>query len=386
MLNLSKLFSSSSANGEDFITQLTLTSAQEAAIEDAREEIRECLRQTLPGNLELLGAMQDAQAPKPRFFTQGSHAYQTLNAPAYASQQADIDDGAYLPVGFVSQADRPSTAVDVFFAAVEMSLSPFCEKKGWKLITEKDTCSRVEISTWAHVDIPLYAIPDDEFKSITAKSMAMDYSIALEEAAIRAELDVWEKVPTEHVLLADRKKGWRASDPRPLKKWFNEAVAEKGIQLRRVVRYLKAYRDWKWPDGGSPSSVLLMAAAVPLFERIEGRDDLALLNVLDRLPEALRAGVLHPANPADPVESLTGWLGEEKVETAAVRFAEFARLLRAAVNSSNPDNAITALRNEFGERFPMRPDLAKVVALSDEIDAVPAKLQPSPIIVKTDAA
>jgi len=32
---------------------------------------------------------------QPRFFTQGSWAYKTLNAPAQNPQQADLDDGAY---------------------------------------------------------------------------------------------------------------------------------------------------------------------------------------------------------------------------------------------------------------------------------------------------
>jgi hypothetical protein len=56
------------------------------------------------------------------------------------------------------------------------------------------------------------------------------------------------------------------------------------------VRYLKAYRDWTWPSGG-PSSILLMAAAAPLFFKQDRRDDQALLEVVNGLPAVLRNGV-----------------------------------------------------------------------------------------------
>lgn len=42
---------------------------------------------------------------------------------------------------------------------------------------------------------------------------------------------------------------------------------------------------------GGPSSILLMAAAAPLFESRDRRDNLALLGLLDNLPGALRQGV-----------------------------------------------------------------------------------------------
>lgn len=61
------------------------------------------------------------------------------------------------------------------------------------------------------------------------------------------------------------------SDPRPVKEWFVDQVETKGVQLRRVVRYIKAYRDWIWKSGG-PSSILLMAAAAPLFVKQDRRD------------------------------------------------------------------------------------------------------------------
>ncbi|MFP3534269.1 hypothetical protein SB763_33485, partial [Burkholderia sp. SIMBA_042] len=87
-------------------------------------------------------------------FTQGSWAYKTLNSPAQRPQQADVDDGCYLPLSFVSQTKRPSTATTVFFAAAEEALKPLVEEKGWKLVTDKPTCIRIIIASYAHIDIP----------------------------------------------------------------------------------------------------------------------------------------------------------------------------------------------------------------------------------------
>ena len=63
-----------------------------------------------------------------------------------------------------------------------------------------------------------------------------------------------------------------------------------------------------------------MAAAVPLFEKRDRRDDLALLDVVAALPAKLRDGV---NNPVDDSESLTKRLGKERVEEAARQFEAF---------------------------------------------------------------
>lgn len=73
---------------------------------------------------------------------------------------------------------------------------------------------------------------------------------------------LWTALPADKVLLAHRECNWMPSDPRPVKEWFLGEVEAKGEQFRRVVRYLKAFRDWRWASGG-PASILLMAAAAP---------------------------------------------------------------------------------------------------------------------------
>ncbi|MNK11144.1 Cyclic AMP-GMP synthase [compost metagenome] len=378
MLDLSSLFYTTNGNTDAFLDKLELTPNQRRMIESAKNDVRQCLRSEMPKILKEQG--YEKNSPQPRFFTQGSWAYKTLNSPAHSNQQADIDDGAYLPLSFLNQTSRPSVASSIYFAAAEQCLGKLAEDKGWTLITDKDTCVRLEIAAFAHIDIPLYAIPDQEFQTLLKAQTTYGFD-SIEDAIRHAERDAWTALPRGSVLLAHRVDGWKESDPRPIKAWFNDEVEMRGIQLRRIIRFLKAFRDWQWESGG-PSSILLMAAAVPLFEKRDRRDDLALLDVLAGLPAALRKGVVCPV---DEDESLTDRLGPEKVEAAAKKFEELEQYLRGAVHAGNATQACAWLRQKFGDRFPNRPEDVREVSVAATISAAPAMAGSSELVGRTKA-
>lgn len=377
MLNLSALFFTTVDNDACMHDQLDLDASQRTSIASARAEVRNCLRTGIPKVLQDEGYTEDV--PQPRFFTQGSWAYKTLNAPARQPQQADVDDGCYLPLSFVSQTSRPSIAATVFFAAAEDALRELVDEHGWTLITDKPTCIRIVISAKAHIDIPLYAIPDDEFETLVKATARHGYMVL--DEALKRENDAWTALPSDKVLLAHRDEDWVVSDPRPVKEWILGEIEAKGEQLRRVVRYLKAFRDWKWSSGG-PASILLMAAAAPLFEKRDRRDDLALLDVVALLPAKLRAGV---NNPVDDTESLTVRLGKTGVEEAAQAFEDLEVMLRGAIAATSESQACVWMRNEFGPRFPNEPDRIKSASVAATIAAAPAATGPSELVGRTKA-
>jgi hypothetical protein len=379
MLNLSALFFTTVDDESCMHDELDLTPEQRAWIASVRTEVRDCLRTGIPRVLRANGYTDSV--PQPRFFTQGSWAYKTLNSPAQRPQQADIDDGCYLPLSFVTQTERPSVAATVFFAAAEEALKMLVKERQWKLVTEKPTCIRIEIATYAHIDIPLYAIPDEEFDTLAKASMQRYGYDSLTEAVNMAERDAWTALAVGKVLLAHRECDWKSSDPRPVKDWFLGEVEANGEQFRRIVRYLKAFRDWRWPSGG-PASILLMAASAPLFEKRDRRDDLALLDVVAGLPLRLRAGV---DNPTDEAESLTKRLGSAGVEEAAKAFEEFEKTLRAATDAGSPSQACIWMQGEFGTRFPYEPSRVKVVSVAATITAAPAEAGPSELVGRTKA-
>lgn len=380
MFNLSPLFNTSE-NEKSLLQALELTPREKLLISAAKEDVRACLRSGIPRVLRDQG--YQGAVPKPRFFTQGSWAYKTLNSPAHMPpQQSDVDDGAYLPISFLKGTKRPSTASTIFFAAAEAALAELVETKkneGWKLVTDKPTCIRIEISKTAHIDIPLYSIPDDEYVTLEKAAFRYGYDSLL-DAVNERKADSWTSLPTDEVLLAHREENWVMSDPRPVKDWFIDQV-DGQEQLRRVVRYLKAFRDWQWKTKG-PSSILLMAAAAPLYVKMDRRDDMALLEVLKGLPAALRAGV---NNPVDETESLTGRMTDDEIEDAAKKFEDFERHLNGAVHAKDSVTACEWMVKMFGPRFPNEPSRIKTVSVAATVAAVPAQSAASELVGRTKA-
>lgn len=330
-----------------FLDELNLAPDELAEIDGARKDIREALKANLPRVLREKGL--EGEVCEPRFYIQGSRAYKTLNSPCTTPpQQSDIDDGVYLPLSVMREENSPKLAITLFFDAVIDVLQPMCAGRGWST-QSKDTCVRVTISPHAHIDLPLYVIPDTLFLLIKAGMERRGHAVF--DSAINSERDTWKTLPADKILLADRKQGWRKSDPMAMKDWFKRECREKGDQLIRVVRYLKAFRDKQWDKDG-PSSILLMAAACPLFEYFDKRDDRALLNVVKGIPDALRKGVM---SPIDPESSLTAHMSKEAIADAIELFQVFANHLEGAIEATDAQTAYHWLHNMLGDRFPNAP-------------------------------
>lgn len=380
MLNLSALFFTT-LDQPHFHDELDLTTEEKTFISKAKTDVRNALRRNLSESisLELRKHGLPSQTIEPKFYIQGSWAYKTLNRPCQTPpQQSDLDDGVYLPMSIVKGQGRPSVASALFFEAAELALSPLARENNWEVI-KKPTCIRIEISDFAHIDIPLYAIPDDEFLVLRASMEARNSAVF--DSVKGSVPDRWAALPTDKVLLAHRTENWLKSDPRAMNDWFVQEVEDKGIQFRRIVRYLKAFRDMQWPVRG-PSSILLMAASAMIFEGRHARDDLALVDVLEKLPGVLREGVV---SPIDDEIYLTDALTADDLEDAALKYEEFHKYLRAAINCSNQEQACVWVGQMLGKRFPIRPDL--IVAATAASVVTSAAAEPGPLeLAKTTKA
>lgn len=361
-----------------FLDELDLSPEQLGEIDGARKEIRVALKANLSNVLRDKGLEGDIC--QPRFYIQGSRAYKTLNSPCITPpQQSDIDDGVYLPLSVMREKSSPKLAIELFFEAVTEVLKPICDSKGWRT-ESKITCVRVTISEYAHIDLPLYVIPDTRFMLLKAGLEGIEGRAF--DSAMNAEQQTWKTLPSDQILLADREQGWRKSDPMAMKDWFKSEVEGKD-QLVRVVRYLKAFRDKQWEEKG-PSSILLMAIACPLYERFEKRDDRALLHIVKGIPAALQAGV---ASPIDPESSLTEHMSKESIAEAVERFETFARYLEGAIEATDSQVACNWLLEMLGHRLPNDPDRMKpnTEALPSFIAAIPPLAGPSEPVKRTKA-
>ena len=80
MLNLSALFYTEAEFEPCLFGNLNLRDNDRKNIADAKNEVRMALRDGIPRVYAAEG--HPGKVPQPRFFTQGSWAYKTLNAPA----------------------------------------------------------------------------------------------------------------------------------------------------------------------------------------------------------------------------------------------------------------------------------------------------------------
>src|SRR5690554_7408357 len=238
MRNLSPLFS---GNKNKFLGNLNLTESQKYSIKEAKIKIREHLRS---GITQIIKKEQGIDL-SPRFLSQGSAVYKTRNQPCtIPPQQIDHDLGCYLPLSFHEETRHPSIAAEVFFNVVDSLLEGIIETEKWQGFESKDTCSRVIVNKQIHIDVPLYSIPDNEFGLIKESAAQRNFSMDSMSMESLSE-DEWEIIKNR-VLLAHREMDWIPSDPRKLNQYFKYIFENKGEQLRRICRYLKAWRDYKW--------------------------------------------------------------------------------------------------------------------------------------------
>lgn len=310
--------------------------------------------------VELIGAMTpEAKAQfmrlTPRFWTQGSFKYDTLNLPYITPpQEMDIDDGAYLPMVLFQ---KPIIGHKLLLLLVDTALKSLVqENQGWEF-EAKRTCGRIKIpSLHTHIDVPMYAIPEQQFLQ---KQATLESSDKLYESISRrtndAEKKGYSKLDKNSVNLAIRQgsEKWMLSDPQIVEDWFKDCCERIGQELRLVCRFLKAWRDVQWAHGGGPSSICLMAAAVDVLDthphnRLNLGDTMKL--VASHLPGVFESGVESPDDtdekPLFPSKSSHG--EQERAIVTALR--NLHERLLAAENACTADQAIQFLAGMYGNR------------------------------------
>ena len=398
-LNAHKVFIGTTSR-TGYIDALKLREHRQRSLRDARDQIRQALRegmrgwQTIAKSQELVERRHVAfasQLPplRPRFRMQGSSVYHTLNDPAHKPpQEVDYDDGVFLPTSFVNGNGKlqPLMAAKGYFMLVETILKPLCKQNGWRLITSKRTCVRVCIDAEAHIDLPLYAIPNEEFVLLVeaTASALMAKGIDPTDSDIIAE-DVYKNLREDRIMLAIRDTGWIESDPRKMEDWFLAAIEEHGEVVRRLCRYLKGWRDYVWRNGG-PSSITLMACVIAILDELNGdllenRDDLALQAVAGRLEDLFSSPIQNPVLPDQKLDE--SWSPMERLE-----FKASAASLRVSIdgvldNTFHKELALSQLREAFGDRIPDDEFLIEIDSTEREILAYEPVKVAAPFVPRT---
>lgn len=370
MLKLHKLFLNA-GHALSFDEVIEPTPTQWQTLVDAKNAIRDHLRASLRAASTQLLCM-DRQIG-PRFRSQGSCVYRTLIQPAHTGQEMDWDFGVYLPVEIMDA--RPKTAAKTYFDLAEVTLDDLCKKRRWSLDRTKKSCVRVNITPWAHIDVPLYAVPASEFHTIQerARTTAQLYggtrdSKMLSESADFAEMPepFWQMI--EGVHLATRAGEWIKTDPEEVARWYNDRLEHHGEQLRRICRYVKGWRDYYWPNCDGPSSVSLMILVARNFVPRLRRDDLALEDAARAIYEGIGQDIYEPVidggdadfNRLDATQRKLG-------KTLAKDLLDQLWNSRHYGSLNLAQDAIRNVRGQFGNRI---ADDASFIELDDSADLV----------------
>ena len=98
--------------------------------------------------------------------------------------------------------------------------------------------------------------------------------------------------------LAHKSNGWIESDPKAFTEWFQSYVNEKGQQIRRMVKYLKAWKDYKNIDIKGMAITILVCNN---FSITESRDDITLLDTVTNIIDTLEDD-FHCYKPVTPTD------------------------------------------------------------------------------------
>lgn len=290
----------------------------------------------------------------PRFWTQGSFQYDTLNRPFQPGQEMDIDDGTYMPMPIFES--EPKIGHSLLVLLVDASLkSLVAENYGWKF-EAKQTCGRIKIEAEkTHIDVPMYAIPKDEFvkKQVALKANRSLFESVNCEANDSDDTNSYE-VDSENVNLALREgeRKWVNSDPKIVEDWFNDSCGRIGKHLRKVCRFMKAWRDAQW-DVGGPSSISLMAATVNILDRVSHESsDLGetMKIVAKNLPDEFARGVESPDDTDEkPLFPPSSEHGRREMDIMS-KLECLPSILSSAESADSKSEALKKINMAFGNR------------------------------------
>jgi hypothetical protein len=306
-----------------FYDAIKISDAKLDNLRSSRNAIRDRIKKSFIDN---------NRKPIPEFKMQGSYVMNTIINPL--DGEYDLDDGVYLKnldTNDKSKWPTPDTVHKWIYDAVDGYTSdPPIDKR---------TCVRVVYAGEYHVDLPIYA----EY---------LGNNLHAEKG----------------------ERGWHESDPQALVKWFKTAIDQHGDQLRRMVRYFKAWADYNSKGGTLPCSLILTVLIVESYVAYE-RDDACFGQLSASIHERLLYSSSVP-NPKDQSEDLYERYDESQKEYIVDTFKRLRSSARAALATESRKESCNKWRDEFGSRW-VNCDLVK--------DEDKPRQSKAPSILKDDA-
>lgn len=262
--------------------------------------------------------------PPIEFRVQGSFTMETIIRPL--NGEFDIDIGIYFKFSTSNRNEWPipQTVSGWVSEAIKNHTSIPPENKA--------TCVRLSYKPISrgrdygyHVDLPIYGECKD--------SWGNQYKV---------------------IGMNDERQWNEKSDPSAFTKWFDEKCLKNEKdrkQLIRLVKYLKAWKDFQTKETKMPSGMILTVIAAKNFQPHE-RDDIALYKTLDEIYFNLWWGfwVTKPIEPGNNLVAEHKFSAKRR-EFFLKRLEELRDDARLATKSNSFDESISIWKKHFGNRF-----------------------------------
>lgn len=256
---------------------------------------------------------------KPTFTMQGSYKLGTLINPITTDDEYDLDDGVYLQNldNDKSKWKNPSTVHQWIVDAVKgVTSSP---------PNDKNKCVRANYNTSNpkyHIDFPIYCKYNG----------------------------------TPHLAIK-KDEQWVISDSTALKEWILKIITENDDQPRRLIKYLKAWKDNQSWDSSvkAPTGLLITILVCEYYVHAEKRDDLSLLSTLDNIIDFLESED-KLTNPVYEDEDFLDSYSKDAIEKMISKLEKLKEKGEKALSEKNYKKASEHWRKPFGDRFPLGDD------------------------------
>lgn len=300
MANCNNLF-------QEFNSTIKLTDSKKDSLKKSSKELRKKIRTYFKEN--------KPDEVKPKFTGQGSFEVNTnvnpiprtveIDGEEKTLYKYDLDDGVY----FIGDEDKRKS-IQTYHNWIYEAVDGHTSQKP----IDKNTCVRVIFSDGHNIDLPIY----------------------------------YKQGATPE--LAHKGKGWIFSDPKEFIEWFEER-AKGSPQLRRIIRYLKAWCDYREFSNSSKKmpSGFIMTILAANHQYKHDRDDVALkeslINIQAELSKEFKCE--RPTTPAG--EDLLEEYSQE--DYFMNELAKFINNAKRGLEEKNQKNACEYWRKIFGDRF-----------------------------------
>jgi hypothetical protein len=287
------------------------------------------------------------------FQTQGSFVMDTIIKPL--NDDFDLDDGVYFQGG-VSKENRP--APKIFHDWVVRSVDKDNE---YEEIKDKPTCVRVQYKQGFHIDLPIYYADNFICPDLAETSKGWLLSNPVEFIA-------WFEEKTQ----SGFKKAFLYESleyAEPYQQWITD-IRKKDCQLRRLVRYMKAWADLKRSE--MPCGIIMTILVANNFV-VNERDDIAFRDTLVNIKHYLNDnGFICPRPTSPSGEDLFSSTSQVEKTYFMNALTNLIQSATNAINAINEKEACKEWEKHFGSRFPchLATDAPAVVKAVPNIDAL----------------